>query len=171
MKYCTRCESKKDNSLFSKHKGRVDGLSHSCKECTKTYMTKYRADNKESVYNSGVKYRSLNKEKCRTESSLWKKANPDNVKANNSRYKRNNKGKVNSDTALRYAAKTKSTPSWADKELIKDMYIEAQYQNMQVDHIVPLNSKTVCGLHWEGNMQLLTPKDNMSKGNRYWEGM
>lgn len=56
---------------------------------------------------------------------------------------------------------------WGDKEEIRNIYVEAAYHQMQVDHIVPLISDVVCGLHVEDNLQLLTPAENQSKGNRF----
>ena len=58
-----------------------------------------------------------------------------------------------------------------EKMSVNDMYKEAAYQQLHVDNIVPLKSAIVCGLHWEGNLQLLTSVENIKKGNRTWPDM
>lgn len=60
-----------------------------------------------------------------------------------------------------------ATPAWIDMSAVAKIYKQAAEQGMHVDHIIPLKGKTVCGLHVETNLQLLTPKENLSKGNRY----
>lgn len=38
---------------------------------------------------------------------------------------------------------------------------------LHVDHIIPLNNDTVCGLHCFDNMQLLDIQSNSEKSNKY----
>lgn len=41
----------------------------------------------------------------------------------------------------------------------------------EVDHIVPLQGRAVCGLHTEHNLAVIPKRENRSKGNRYWPNM
>jgi hypothetical protein len=64
------------------------------------------------------------------------------------------------------AEKLQRTVSWADLKTIKSIYKDCP-KGMEVDHIVPLVSPLVCGLHVENNLQYLTKKENRSKWNHF----
>lgn len=77
----------------------------------------------------------------------------------------------NARNAKRRAAKLNATPSWANLDIIKEIYNNCP-KGYHVDHIVPLQGKEVCGLHVEYNLQYLPALENMKKGNKlYNEGV
>lgn len=88
----------------------------------------------------------------------WRKANPDVVAAL---------------AAVRRAARKHATPTWANWFFIREAYNLARRRTAatgfkwHVDHIVPLQSKVVCGLHVEHNLQVIPAVENHRKGNRH----
>ncbi len=72
--------------------------------------------------------------------------------------------------AKRLSLLKKAIPKWADFKKMNEIYKSADGE-FHVDHIIPLTSKYVSGLHTEDNLQLLPAKDNIVKGNRYWPDM
>lgn len=66
---------------------------------------------------------------------------------------------------LRELSKINATPSWVDLEALKKIYMNRPF-NMEIDHIIPLRGKEVCGLHVPWNLQYLTPEQNRKKSNK-----
>jgi hypothetical protein len=71
------------------------------------------------------------------------------------------------NSAIQYHyRKTKQMPLWANKDTIKQIYINKP-NGCEVDHIIPLKGKLVSGLHVENNLQYLTIAENRSKHNKF----
>ncbi len=87
------------------------------------------------------------------------------IKIRNSRYAKSNNKKLAARNARRRATLLQATPIWVDNSQLIKIYMECPI-NYEVDHIIPLNSPIVCGLHVPWNLQYLTRRDNRSKGNR-----
>jgi 5-methylcytosine-specific restriction endonuclease McrA len=66
-----------------------------------------------------------------------------------------------------------SMPAWANKNKIDQFYIQARQLTEEtgipheVDHIIPSNHPSVCGLHVENNLQILTKSENRRKSNSF----
>jgi 5-methylcytosine-specific restriction endonuclease McrA len=83
-----------------------------------------------------------------------------------------NKALYTAKTAKRRAARLQATPTWCDYKATLVFYKEAERLTKEtgvqhvVDHIVPLQGRTVCGLHVSVNLQVITAKENLRKFNK-----
>lgn len=96
-------------------------------------------------------------------SRAYRARHPDKKKAQNREYHKKYPWYHN---AFHWKSR-KAMPPWADKEEILRIYREAYELGMEVDHIVPLNSSTVCGLHIPINLQIISREENLAKRNHY----
>lgn len=109
--------------------------------------------------------------------ACWKAENKDHLAAYGRQRLRDFPEKNRFARSLRRAAEKQATPSWADKKAMLAIYKEAVRLTEltgiphHVDHIVPLQSPWVCGLHCEANLQILPYYENQSKSNRVWPDM
>ena len=103
------------------------------------------------------------------------KADPAPQKARIKAWNEANRHKCVANTAKYKASKIQATPAWADDGYVNLFYLGARIEaartgrKVHVDHIVPLQGESVCGLHCEDNLQLMFACDNQSKGNRFEE--
>ena len=161
MKICKKCGEEKGSENFYPHPGSKDRLQPKCKPCCSIISAEYYAKHRASR---------------RKEIAEWKIGNPKTAAATSKSYRIKNKAKVYAKNAKHRAARIQSVPSWHDDDaqwMIEEIYslcaLRSRLTNVthQVDHIVPLNSKVVCGLHTPLNLRVITASENRVKGNRF----
>lgn len=142
-KTCGSCGIEKAYDEFHRNATVKDGLSAICKDCKRIY--------------------DESKSDVKSEKRLSHKSN--SYEYRHEWYKQNKLLK-RFYTAKRRALLKKATPLWANFEAIKKFYIECK-EGYEVDHIIPIVSDYVCGLHVVDNFQYLTRQENIKKGNKF----
>jgi hypothetical protein len=122
-------------------------------------------------------YYLRNKELCNARARDYEARHRDKANARLTKWRKLNPSRHASIVAQRNASKLKATPKWANRFFIDEIYhlasLRTKYlgKKFHVDHIVPLKSPLVCGLHTEHNLRIILGNDNSSKGNRHWPDM
>jgi 5-methylcytosine-specific restriction endonuclease McrA len=148
-----------------------------CKTCTievnKQYATAHPGENAKAT----KRWREKNPEKMKEAVRRWDRANPEKKLAAAKLAQKRYPAKFVASVSRRRASKLRATPAWADEKAIRQYYVVAKYLSVelgypsQVDHVVPLKSEMVCGLHTQANLSILPAVWNQNKGNRQWPDM
>jgi hypothetical protein len=175
IKFCKKCNTEKPDSEFYKDNRYAGYLSSRCKACD----LEYQRSRKEQKAKAAARWYQSEK------GNLYKRAKREQNKQRNLQ-RLNEKISILSQTtddqisiwrkqaSIRHAARLRATPSWiGGKHKNKTVQIYALTQQLQellgrvfhVDHIVPLISDQVCGLHVWWNLQPLSELENVKKGN------
>lgn len=191
MKTCAVCKSEKPFSEFHRRKDR-DGYASKCKCCKAIAAADYRARNLEAARSRSLAWHEQNRERSisttrrwqrensqRQQERLraWRKGNRERVAQVFKAWADANKPAIRAIKARRRAAEVNALVPWSDPAEIFAIYATAQSTTEQtgeaheVDHIVPLVSPYVCGLHVHHNLRIIPKLHNCSKGNRWWPEM
>jgi 5-methylcytosine-specific restriction endonuclease McrA len=94
---------------------------------------------------------------------------------NRAEYKDRNVDVVRADTSVRRRRHREATPVWLTRDerlKMRELYVQARKltaltnEQYVVDHIVPLQGETVCGLHVPWNLRVITQEKNLKKSNK-----
>lgn len=157
MKHCSNCNQTKEFTEFYTNRGKHHCY---CKECTKQ---------------KNIEWKQANKDKVAFYDKVWQQFNKDKKSKNYKNWQVNNRAKVNSYNSYRRALELQATPKWltVSQKLLMEckyslavMFSKYSTEQHHVDHIVPLNGKTVCGLHVPWNLRVIPAKENLRKSNK-----
>lgn len=186
---CRACGLLKSLGDFYK-KG--NGHYRQCKTCVLKKNAAYVASKSSAVNEYKKRWCAENAERIRaarkaqyerdsvlvkSRAAKYGQAHPERVRAYKQKWKQDNPQKLREYQFIRGNAKRVATPTWADRSAMLRIYLGARELTKatgvehHVDHIVPLCSKLVSGLHCEANMQILEAGANISKLNRWWPDM
>ena len=135
-----------------------------CCECNNSAALQWAAINRERRKEINRTHMTANRDRYAEYAKAYRATNRDRVQA-----------RQTARGAKYKAAKLKATPAWLSAEQlakIQARYLEAAWMTRRsgiphhVDHIVPLQGETVCGLHVPWNLRVIAREFNVRKQNR-----
>lgn len=173
-KQCSACNEAKPPSSFGRDKSRRDGLNVYCRLCANSKSVAYSKANPERIRAIKAKSQAANIDRY----VEWRVQNGAKLREYwvkyGKRYRTERRAETCAKARRQQAARRNAVPLWFDKELEQAVYREAERrrlagEDVEVDHIVPIISPFVCGLHWHGNLRIVSTAINRAKSNRLIE--
>lgn len=173
---CKSCYKQQQESWLSKNADRKRSVDRDLHQKNKTVRNQrsreYYASHKEAHRKNRTAYSEKNSDRLKEKKSLNRQNNIETIRAKNRQHYHQNKRPYVLRARMREKHIVRATPTWADLDKIEAIYDEAARLTREtgikhhVDHFYPLRSKTMCGLHVETNLQILTAVDNLRKSNK-----
>lgn len=176
-KVCKRCEKEMPLAEFRADPRYRDGLGSWCRPCHRERNSEWAKENRARLTAKAAIYRDVRPDVVRKANAKFKAENKDALYAQHVEWVRANRGKRRASYAARKSLKASATPHWSDLAAIAAIYSEAVRlqsetgQRLHVDHIVPITSPHVCGLHVPANLRIIPAAENESKRNFWWPDM
>lgn len=188
MKICKCCQIEKPLTAFYKRKRGALGVDSQCKLCVnaanaKRAKVRYQNDPEFRAKMAAYQKKYFSTEKGREANLRATRAyvaTPNGravTREANKAYKKLRPAEDCARVQARNARKLMAMPAWSDVSAIKALYSEAQKRTKEtgvpheVDHIVPLRSPFVSGLHVPANLRVITATENGKKSNAEWPDM
>lgn len=167
MKTCSKCKETKPLEMFHKHSGMKDGVLNQCSACVIKRVAEWRKNNPDARAKEARTRQQKLGYMSREEYFTKRKTNAKGRKV----------------TSLQYAHKRRAQQERHKvTELDELVFLEAcDVRNKRkeltgfdwhIDHIVPINYKTACGLHNAFNLQVVPASWNIKKKhtnmNEFW---
>lgn len=188
MKTCSCCKIEKPLEDFYKKKRGKFGVDSWCKRCCNTKANERAKERRATdpefrarMYEHHKKYVASEKgHRAKLEGQrryLASEHGRAQTRKSNQEYRLRNAAMDTFRSRTRHLAKRHRLPAWVDIDKIIDVYLEADRLTIStgvkhhVDHIVPLHSPIVSGLHWHQNLRAIPANENVAKGNMWWPDM
>lgn len=160
LKRCRKCGADKPVSDF--YLAPSGNPTSPCKVCHTKAVYSWRGRNIETARAIVARWRKRNLKAKALLAVGYTKRHPERTRALSAKHR---------------AGRLSAIPKWANHFFIGEIYDLSRRRTAatgflwHVDHIVPLNSKIVCGLHCEQNLQVIPAVKNYEKNNTVWPDM
>ena len=177
---CAVCSRERANAYYSKNKDAVLERKKYHKkpdpekkkewnskwlENNPSYFSDRYQDKKEEIAKKRKEFAEKNPELVKEWKRKERIKNSEDYNRRLREWKARNPGKVGAWGSKRRATLMRAIPPWADLKAIEVIY-ESCPDGYHVDHYYPLKSPTVCGLHCETNLRIISADENLRKHNR-----
>jgi hypothetical protein len=174
--------------MFYESKRLPGGYRHECKECIKrlsriTYLANkerraatvkaWQKKNRDKLNELSRKKHNANPRAAIEATRRWQIKNAEKHRAYRREYRHINPASVIRSELMRKRAVAQACVPWADRAKISAIYSEARRLTKEtstpweVDHVIPLRHKLVCGLHVHTNLEIVKQTNNRQKSNKF----